>query len=43
MKSRKDDRNFGLADELSLLEEIWMEKLQSIERGYNTDAHVQQS
>src|SRR5271169_988404 len=32
----KDDPNFNLADELTLLEQIWIEKLQPFgERGYN--------
>lgn len=34
-----DDPNFDLSDEVKLLEQIWLEKLQPYgERGYNTDA-----
>ena len=34
----KDDPNFNLNDELTLLEQIWLEKLQPFgERGYNPD------
>ncbi len=33
----KDDPNFNLKDELTLLEEIWLEKLQPFgEKGYNS-------
>ena len=33
-----DDPNFNLNDELTLLEQIWLEKLQPFgERGYNPD------
>ncbi|HTP13815.1 MAG TPA: GIY-YIG nuclease family protein [Bacteroidota bacterium] len=39
----KDDPNFSLEDELTLLEQIWVEKLQPFgERGYNTDAKIRQ-
>jgi hypothetical protein len=39
----KDDPNFDLEDELTLLEQIWLEKLQPFgERGYNTDARIRQ-
>ena len=32
----KDDPNFNLSDELTLLEQVWLEKLQPYgERGYN--------
>ncbi len=38
-----DDPNFNLKDELTLLEEIWLEKLQPFgERGYNTDIKIRQ-
>ena len=38
-----DDPNFNLNDELTLLEQIWLEKLQPFgERGYNTDNHIRQ-
>ena len=40
----KDDPDFNLADELTLLEQIWLEKLQPFgERGYNTDTHIRQA
>jgi len=40
----KDDPNFNLEDELTLLEQIWVEKLQPFgERGYNTDARIRQA
>ena len=39
-----DDENFNLKDELTLLEEIWLEKLQPFgERGYNTDSKIRQA
>ncbi len=38
-----DDPNFNLKDELTLLEEIWLEKLQPFgERGYNLDTKIRQ-
>jgi predicted transcriptional regulator len=40
----KDDPNFNLIDELTLLEQIWIEKLQPFgERGYNTEARIRQA
>ena len=40
----KDDPNFNLDDELTLLEQIWLEKLQPIgERGYNVDRRIRQA
>ena len=40
----KDDPNFNVDDELTLLEEIWLEKLQPFgERGYNKDNRIRQS
>ena len=40
----RDDPNFNLRDELTLLEEIWLEKLQPFgERGYNTDARIREA
>ncbi len=40
----KDDPNFNLEDELTLLEMIWLEKLQPFgERGYNTDKRIRQA
>src|SRR5512138_2804155 len=39
----KDDPNFNLKDELTLLEEIWLEKLQPFgERGYNADSKIRE-
>jgi hypothetical protein len=39
----KDDPDFNLSDELTLLEQIWLEKLQPFgERGYNTDSRIRQ-
>lgn len=40
----KDDPKFNLSDELALLEEIWIEKLQPFgERGYNPDSKIRQA
>jgi len=40
----KDDPNFNLADELKLLEQIWLEKLQPFgARGYNTGTRIRQA
>ncbi len=40
----KDDPNFNLDDELTLLEQIWLEKLQPVgERGYNKDSRIRQA
>jgi len=40
----KEDPNFNLKDELTLIEEIWLEKLQPFgEKGYNTDTKIRQS
>ena len=39
-----DDPGFNVDDELTLLEQIWLEKLQPFdERGYNADARIRQS
>jgi hypothetical protein len=39
----KNDPNFNLDDELTLLEQIWLEKLDPIgDKGYNTDTHIRQ-
>lgn len=39
----KDDPNFNLNDELELLEQIWIEKLQPVgEKGYNADTRIRQ-
>jgi len=44
VKLKDDDPNFNLDDELMLLEQIWLEKLQPFgERGYNIDAHIRQA
>ena len=40
----KDDPNFNVIDELTLLEQIWLEKLRPVgERGYNPDARIRQA
>lgn len=40
----KEDPNFNLEDELTLLEQIWLEKLQPFgEKGYNKDSHIRQA
>ena len=40
----KDDSNFNLEDELTLLEQIWLEKLQPFgDKGYNTDSRIRQA
>ena len=39
-----DDPDFSVSDELELLEQIWMEKLQPFgDRGYNTDTRIRQA
>jgi len=39
-----DSPNFNLKDELTLLEEIWLEKLQPFgERGYNLNANIREA
>jgi hypothetical protein len=39
-----DDPNFNIEDELTLLEQIWIEKLQPFgERGYNTSERIRQA
>jgi group I intron endonuclease len=39
-----DEPNFNLNDELTLLEQIWLEKLQPFgERGYNLNANIRQA
>jgi group I intron endonuclease len=39
-----DDPDFNLSDELTLLEQIWIEKLQPFgERGYNIDSRIRQA
>ena len=40
----RDHPNFNLKDELTLLEEIWLEKLQPFGgRGYNTSAKIREA
>jgi len=39
-----DDPNFNLKEELTLLEQIWLERLQPFgERGYNLNTHIRQA
>lgn len=39
----RDEPNFKLSDELTLLEQIWLEELQPFgERGYNTGPNIRQ-
>jgi len=41
---RKDDPNFNLSDELSLLEMIWLERVQPVgERGYNLNERIREA
>lgn len=40
----RDDANFNLSDELTLLEMIWLEKLQPFgEKGYNPNDRIRQA
>ena len=40
----KDDPAFSIEDELTLLEEIWLEKMKPFgDRGYNTDTKIRQA
>jgi hypothetical protein len=39
----KDDSNFNLNDELTLLEMIWLERLQPVENGYNLNARIREA
>ncbi len=40
----KDDPNFNVKDELTLLEEIWLEQLQPFgEKGYNKNSDIRQA
>jgi group I intron endonuclease len=40
----KHDPNFNLRDELTLLEQIWLERLQPFgERGYNTNEKIREA
>ena len=44
VKQRLDDPSFNLKDELSLLEMIWLEKLQPFgERGYNLNEKIREA
>jgi len=39
-----DDPNFNLKEELTLLEQIWLQRLQPFgERGYNLNTHIRQA
>ncbi|MBN1218072.1 MAG: GIY-YIG nuclease family protein [Anaerolineae bacterium] len=40
----KDEPDFNLSDELTLLEQIWLEEFQPFgERGYNTSTNIRQA
>jgi group I intron endonuclease len=39
----KDNPSFNLNDELTLLEMIWLEKLQPVETGYNLNARIREA
>lgn len=39
----KEDPNFNLNDELTLLEIIWLEKLRPVENGYNINARIREA
>ena len=40
----KNESNFNLNDELTLIEQIWLEKLQPFsEKGYNTGTNIRQA
>jgi len=42
--AERDDPSFDLEEELTLLEELWVEKLQPFgERGYNSDGKIRQA
>jgi group I intron endonuclease len=44
VQQRKEDPNFNLKDELTLLEMIWLEKLQPVgERGYNLNEKIREA
>jgi group I intron endonuclease len=44
VKVEQDNPNFNLQDELTLLEQIWLEKLQSVgERGYNVNERIREA
>ena len=39
----KQDPNFNLQDELTLLEMIWLENLQPVENGYNLNTRISEA
>jgi len=40
----KDDPNFNLNDELTLLEQVWLEELEPVgERGYNANTRIREA
>ena len=39
----KEDPNFNLQDELTLLEMIWLENLQPVENGYNLNTRIREA
>jgi len=44
VKVEKDNPNFNLQDELTLLEQIWFKKLQPVgERGYNLNERIREA
>ena len=44
VQQHKDDPSFNLKDELTLLEMIWLEKLQPFgERGYNLNSNIREA
>ncbi|MFI5252384.1 MAG: GIY-YIG nuclease family protein [Bacteroidota bacterium] len=44
VKVKEDDPDFNISDELTLLEQIWLEKLQPFgDKGYNTDSRIRQA
>ena len=40
---RTDDPNFNLQDELTLLEMLWLERLQPVEHGYNLNERIREA
>lgn len=38
-----DSPNFNLSDELTLLEMLWLEKLQPVEKGYNLNTRIREA
>ena len=39
----RDDPNFNLNDELTLLEMVWLEKLKPVQNGYNLNERIRQA